>query len=80
MRLAVRWVESIVVTVGTSACAFYAIAVGAGKAGIEGYFLNPGAKLAFKIFGIRIIPPVVSPGINNISCHGAKVTKKAACR
>ena len=75
LRLAVRWVESFVIAIGATAGAFCAIAVGAGKAGIEGYFLNPGAKLTPEIFGIRIISPVVSPGIN-IICHGTKVTKK----
>jgi hypothetical protein len=57
-------VESIVITIGTSAGSFRSIPVGAGKAGIDYYFLYPPAKGFPDMFGVGIEPPLMPPWIS----------------
>lgn len=63
IRLAIRWIKPVVVTVGASSDSFGAVAVGTGKPGINGYFLDPFSKGFPKIIGIVVKTSVVSPGI-----------------
>jgi hypothetical protein len=61
--IAVGRVEPTVVAVGAAAVSYGPVAVRTGEPGIHRHFLNPAAKLFFNVFGIRVEPAGVVPGI-----------------
>jgi hypothetical protein len=61
LRLTIRRVEPIVVTIGTTAGAFCAVAVGTCKPCIDGDLLNPFAKHFPEVIGIGVKSSGMTP-------------------
>jgi len=62
--IAVGGVEGFVVTEAAASGAAGAVAVGAGKTSIDGYFLKAGAKVPAKVLGCCVEAALVWPGIH----------------
>lgn len=75
--LTIRRVEGIIIAIGASPGSLAAIAVGTGKTGINGYFLNTLPESTAKIFAIGVVAFGVMPGIVVLS-HDVKVKKEKA--
>jgi hypothetical protein len=74
-RNAVRRIEGVVVAISAAAGTGCAVTVGAGKAGINGYFLHPASEGAFKVFVVTVVTFVAgkvhgqSAGVEPVKIH-----------
>ena len=71
LRLAVGWIECIVVAIGAAACSFGSVAVWTTETCIERDFLNALTESPAEIFVVRIVSSMMSPGVMS-RCHRIK--------
>jgi hypothetical protein len=65
LRVAIRWVKSIVIAVGATTGTLRSVTVRTGKTGIYHHLLDPSPERFPDIFGVGVETPIMFPGIYN---------------
>ena len=71
LRLAVGWIERIVVAIGAAACTLAAVTVRTTETGVERDFLHALPEGTAEVFSVRIVPSLMAPGVRSF-CHRIK--------